>query len=77
MKSFIKTVDDLPLLIKLLLCIPAISVFWGIYRLCRSIVKGDTLHIVLGVVFIFVSGIIFWIIDIICILMNNKVWWID
>ena len=77
MKNLIKAIDDLPLLAKLILCIPGIAIIWGIYRLCRSIVKGDALHIVLGVVFIFVSGIIFWIIDIICILMNNKVWWID
>lgn len=77
MKDLIKAIDNLPLLAKLILCLPGIAIIWGIYRLCRSIVKGDTLHIVLAIVFLIVNAFIFWIIDIICILMNNKVWWID
>ena len=77
MKNFIKAMDDLPFIVKIILAIPALDIIWNIYRLCRSIVKGNLVGIILSVLLLTVGLAFMWLIDIICILLNNKVWWLD
>lgn len=77
MKELVKAFDKLPKWVKVILALPALDIVWAIYRLCRSISKGKVLGIVLGVVMLFVCPALFWIIDIITILVANKVLWID
>ena len=77
MKNFIKAMDNLPFIVKLILAIPALDIIWNIYRLCRSITKGNLVGIILSVLLLTVGLAFMWLIDIICILLNNKVWWID
>ena len=77
MKSLINTIDNLPKLIKLILCIPAVAVVWMIYRLCRSLDKNNMVGVVLAVVLVFVGIPFMWLIDLVCILMKGNVWWID
>ena len=77
MKDLIKTIDNLPKLIKLILAIPALDIIWVVYRLMRSLVKNNTLGVVIAVVLIIVGLPWLWLIDLICIALNDKVWWID
>ena len=77
MKNFIKAMDDLPFIVKIILAIPALDIIWNIYRLCRSISKGNLVGIILSVLLLTVGLAFMWLIDIICILLNNKVWWLD
>ena len=77
MKSLIKSVDNLPWLIKLILCIPAVAIFWMIYRLCRSLDKGNMVGVVLAIVLIFVGIPFMWLVDLVCILLKGNIWWID
>ena len=76
MDSLIKTIDNLPKIIKLILCIPAIAIVWEIYRLCRSLVKKNIVGVVLAIVLIFCAPFM-WIVDLICILLKGSIWWID
>ena len=77
MKNLIKAIDELPWLVKLILCIPMLGIVWSIYRICRSLVKENMLGVVLGVLTIFPGAAIIWLIDLICVLVNKKIWWID
>ena len=77
MKSFIKAIDDLPTLVKLILALPGLDIVWVIYRLLRSLVKNNILGVIVGVVAIVVGLPWLWLVDIICILLNGKVWWVD
>ena len=77
MKNLVKAFDNLPVLVKFILALPVLDIVWAVYRLCRSISKGNVLGIVLGVVMLFVCPTLFWIVDIITILLMNKVLWID
>ena len=77
MKDLIKSIDNLPKLIKLILAIPALDIIWVVYRLMRSLVKKNTLGIVIAVVLIIVGLPWLWVIDLICIALNDKVWWLD
>ena len=77
MKSFIKAIDDLPTLVKLILALPGLDIVWVIYRLFRSLVKNNILGVIVAVVAIVVGLPWLWLVDIICILLNGKVWWVD
>lgn len=77
MKSIIKTIDNLPKLIKLILAIPALDIIWTLYRICRSLDKNNMVGVILGIVLLFVGIPFMWLIDILCILFKDKVWWID
>ena len=77
MKDLIKTFDKLPLLVKVILALPLLDIVWAVYRLCRSIDKKNTVGIVLAIVLLFLCPAIFWLVDIITLLVINKVLWID
>ena len=77
MKDLVKTFDNWPKLVKIILALPVLDIVWAIYRLCKSISKGNVLGIVLGIVLLLLCPTIFWIVDIITIILFNKVLWID
>ena len=75
MKELIKAIDALPLLVKVILAIPALDIVWGIYRICRSVDKNNVVGIVVSVLLLFVPFM--WLIDIIVILLKGTVWSMD
>lgn len=77
MKSLIDAVDGLPLIIKLILCIPCVAIFWQIYRIARSLQANNLVGVVIAIVLIIVGIPFMWLVDLICLLLNKKVWWID
>ena len=77
MKGLVKSFDKLPKLVKVLLALPILDIVWAFYRLARSISKGSLLGIILAIIMIFVCPAIFWIVDIITIILANRVLWID
>ena len=68
--------NDLPLIVKLILCIPALDLVWNVVRLARSLDKNNTLGIVLAIVLFFFAPFV-WLIDLICVIMKGNIWWID
>ena len=77
MKSFISAMDGLPKVVKIILAIPFLDIIWVVYRLIRSLDSKNTLGIVLAIVLIIFGIPFLWLIDIICIIINNRVWWLD
>lgn len=77
MKSFINGMDGLALWIKIILALPGLDIVWNVYRLVRSIDKGNVLGIVLGIILIIVGIPFMWLVDIISLIVANKVLWID
>lgn len=76
MESLIKAIDNLPKLVKLILCLPAVAIIWEIYRLCLSFQKQNWVGVILAIVLICCAPFM-WLVDLICILLNGKIWWID
>lgn len=77
MKGFIKWIEGWPRIVKLIF-----TLIWGIfpnlYRLGKSLSKGSILGIILSVILLICGGfLILWIIDIVTMLLWNKVYWID
>lgn len=75
MKELIKAIDDLPLLVKVILAIPALDIVWGIYRICRSVDKNNVAGIVVSVILLFIPFM--WLVDILMILLKGTVWSMD
>lgn len=75
--NFVKAMDRLPLILKIILAIPALDVVWVIYRLIKSMAKSNMLGTILAIVLIFVGLPFLWFIDIISILLTGTVLWVD
>ena len=78
MKQFIKAIDDMPFIVKVLLCLPVVDIIWNIYRICKSADKNNTVGIVLAIVVLLLgSYTVVWLVDLICVILNKNIWWID
>lgn len=77
MRDVIKFFDDLPLIVKVIFALPVLDILWAVYRLCRSISKENALGIVLAVLMLLFCPAIFWLVDIITLLVMGKVIWLD
>ncbi len=77
MKDIIKAFDNLPKLVKFILALPVLDIVWALYRLIRSIDHKNVLGIVLGLLMLFICPTILWILDMITIVLMDKVLWID
>ena len=77
MKKLVKALEGLPWIVRLLLVL-----LWGAYgnliRIFKSIAAGNVLGIVLAVILFICGGFfILWIVDLICVILNKPIWWID
>jgi hypothetical protein len=66
MKDFVKFIDNLPFIVKLIFALPGIDgIIYGIYRIAKG-------RVLLGVIWIFVGFAIFWIIDLYSVIRHGK-----
>ncbi len=72
MKEFIQAADNLPMLLKIILAIPALDIVWKIYRVVCALDSHDVTAIVISIILLFIPFM--WIIDIIFIIMRGGVW---
>lgn len=71
MKSLIKTVNGLPLIVKLLLCIPFVEIFYSICRVVNGVANHSVLWTVIGILTIIPGAAFMWLVDLICVLLNG------
>ncbi|MDE6504431.1 MAG: hypothetical protein K2L42_01005 [Clostridia bacterium] len=71
MNELLKEVDSLPLIVKVILCIPCLEIFYGICRIVKGVVKNDVLWIVLAVLTVFPGAFFMWILDLIWVLTKG------
>jgi hypothetical protein len=71
MNELIKTVNNFPLIVKLLLCIPCVEIFYGICRVVQGVVKNNVVWIVLAVLTIFPGAFFMWILDLVWVLLKG------
>lgn len=73
----VKWMDKQSTLVKLILALPILDIIWVIYRIVKSANKKNILGVILGIILIVVGLPFLWLIDIITILVNGKVVWLD
>ena len=72
MKDLVKSLNNLPLLAKLILCIPGLDIVWSIGRVCNGLAKKDTLWTVIGILTIVPGAAFMWAVDAVLILLRGK-----
>lgn len=76
MNEYIKFMDDLPMIAKILFALPFLDILWNVYRLLKSIRDENTLGIVLAVILLLFSTIV-WLVDLITLAVYGKVLWFE
>ncbi len=71
MNELLKAVDEMPLIVKVILCLPCVDVFYGICRIVKGAVKNDLVWIVLAILTVFLGAFFIWILDLIWVLTKG------
>ena len=70
--------DDLPWILKVILALPGLDLVWAIYRIVKGVVKGNTVTLIAGIVWLLVGGwTIFWLADLIFTILNKPLLFAD
>ncbi len=70
--ALLALVDDLPWIVKLILCIPALNIVWAIYRIVKGVTESNIVSLVAGIVWIIGSFSITWILDLVFVAMKKQ-----
>ena len=66
--GFIAAMDNLPWIVKIILCIPALNIIYAIYRIIKGASTNNLLMLVIGILWIVPGAVFCWIIDMICVI---------
>jgi hypothetical protein len=67
MKAYVKFIDDLPFIIRVILALPGIDgIVYGLYRIGKG-------KLIAGLIWIFVGTVITWILDLYSLFTEGKV----
>ena len=69
MKELIKAIDNLPLIAKIILCLPFLDIVWAVYRIIKGITNEDNVLIIAGIVWIIGGCTITWAWDMVTTLL--------
>ena len=72
MKDFVKWMDKAPWWLKIILCLPAVDIIWGVYRIVKGLAYGKVSRVVAGILWIIPGVVIGWLIDLICVIGWKK-----
>jgi len=76
MKDLVKSLEALPWIVRVLLTV-FVGAYANILRLLRSLAANNIVGAILSVVLLLTGGfIVLWIIDLITVLLDKKIWWI-
>ena len=74
MNDYVKAIDGLPFILKLILALPVLDgIIYGIYRIAKGIQNNDMLMVLIGIIWIPAGAAFLWIIDFISVLMYGRV----
>jgi hypothetical protein len=66
MKDYIKFIDGLPFILRLIFALPGIDgIIYGIYRIAKG-------KVILGIIWIFAGFVILWVIDLYSVIKHGK-----
>ena len=66
-----KSIDELPKIVKIILCLPFLDIFWAIVRIAKGLVKNNVLTLLYGILWIFPGSFICWILDLVFVAMDK------
>ena len=70
--GFVKTMDNLSWIVKLILCIPMLNIVWGIYRIVKGVTENKGLVLIAGILWIIPGSAICWLVDLITTIVSGR-----
>lgn len=64
--------DELPWIVKLILCIPALNIAWAVYRIIKGVTEKNNLILVVGIVWIIGACTLTWLLDLIFVARKQQ-----
>ena len=77
MRDYIKWMEEQPRLIRIILCIFVLDISWAVYRIGHAVVNKNWLHMILGIIWVFVGGSVAWILDLIWMILFDHIFWFE
>ena len=65
MKEFVKLIDELPWIVKIILCIPVLDIVWAIYRIVKALANKDSFNLIIGIIWVIGACSLTWIFDLV------------
>ncbi len=75
MQAYVSWMDKQSRLVKIILCIWILDITWAVYRILGAVKNKNWLHLVLGILWILAAGTVGWVLDIIWIILFNRIFW--
>ncbi len=75
MAGYIKWMDGHSRLIKIILCIWILDITWAVYRIGHAVIHKNVLELVLGILWVIAAGTVGWVLDLIWIILFNRIFW--
>lgn len=72
MKSFVKTMEGLPKVAKIILALPFLDIVWAIYRIVKGVAYKNIITLIAGILWIVPGSVICWLLDIFSILLQDR-----
>jgi len=72
MKNLLKSIDELPLIVKIIFCIPMLDIIWAIYRIIKGATESNVLLLVIGILCIIPGAAFVWIVDLVTTILYGK-----
>ena len=71
MRDFIKTVNSWPLIVKLLLCIPMVEIFYGVCRIINQVARKNVLLLIVAILTVIPGAAFMWLVDLLWVLFTG------
>ncbi len=72
MKNLLKSIDELPLIVKIIFCIPMLDIIWAIYRIIKGATENNVLLLVVGILCIIPGAVFVWVVDLVTTILYGK-----
>lgn len=72
MNKIVDTLNGLPLILKIILCLPALDIVWGVARICKGVADKNLLYTILGILTVVPCAAFIWVIDLILVIVRGK-----
>lgn len=72
MKNLLKSIDELPLIVKIIFCIPMLDIIWAVYRIIKGATENNVLLLVVGILCIIPGAAFVWIVDLVTTILYGK-----
>lgn len=72
MKDIVKQLNDLPFIVKLILCIPVLDIVWSVGRVLNGLAQKNLFWTIVGILTIVPGAAFMWVVDIILVILRGK-----